>query len=90
MSSIRTCSGRLIEPVLVCLCRLRAALAKGGCRRATPLPISLVASLAPLARLAPKRPCGGDARNARKPKEKQEGQADLGLGRSWNTETSVI
>ena len=53
MSSIRTCSGRLIEPALVCLVPLAGGAGQGRLPpRAIPLPISLVASLAPLARLA--------------------------------------
>ena len=53
MSSIRTCSGRLIEPALVYLVPLAGGAGQGRLPpRAIPLPISLVASLAPLARLA--------------------------------------
>ena len=53
MSSIRTSSDRLIEPALVCLVPLAGGAGQGRLPpRAIPLPISLVASLAPLARLA--------------------------------------
>ena len=53
MSSIRTSSDRLIEPALVCLVPLAGGAGQGRLPpRANPLPISLVASLAPLARLA--------------------------------------
>ena len=90
MSSIRTCSGRLIEPALVCLVPLAGGAGQGRLPpRAIPLPISLVASLAPLARLA-LRGLTAVSRETREDSNHSKWAGRARLGRLWKHEKSRV